>query len=141
MHGDIDIDSIPVRVQHKERHSLERVWYIASHRPPDAPPGSQLPRRCTQSRNIYNNVLSEGSQVSLSAQSMPLRVSLVGPINVSLKRLKLSTVALRDLNLVRLFCLSLPLPLFLCFSLSLPHPRGHKPATPFALYAIPNSKV
>ena len=38
MHGDIDIDSKHARAQHGERHSLERVSYIASREPSDTPP-------------------------------------------------------------------------------------------------------
>ena len=49
---------IHARTQHKEGHSLGWVWYIASSEPSDAPPGSQLPRICTQRRNIPNTVLS-----------------------------------------------------------------------------------
>ena len=121
VHGDVDIDSIHAHVLHEKGHSLERVWYIASRKPSDAPPRvaniniSHL-HICTQrhSNNIYNTVLfSQGFQVFISTQPTPLGESLGRSNQRGSKTSQACYGHPRcNPNLVRLFRFLLPLPVF-----------------------------
>ena len=107
---------------------------------PIPPPGLQLSRICTQRHSIYKSVLS-GIQVSLSVQSTPLGESL-GRCNQ--RGSKTSQVCYShprcNLNLVRLFRFSLPLPVFGRLFLFL-HPCGHKPKATFTYCAVSDPRV
>ena len=99
-----------------------------------------VPRICTQRHNIYHTVLSR-FQASLSGQPTPLGESLGRSNQSGSKTSQASYGHPRcNLNLVRLFRFSLPLPMFGRIFLS-PHPRGHKPTAPFAYCAVPNPRV
>ena len=78
------------------------------------PPESQLPRTCTQRYNIYKTLLLYyQSSASLSAQPMLLREFLARSNQDSSETPQASYGSPRcSLNLVRLFCLSLPLSFF-----------------------------
>ena len=123
----------------------QRIWYTASREPTDTAPGSQLSRIRTQRRSVYNIVLSE-LRASLPAQSTPLGESL-GRCNQSVSRTSRACYGHPrcNVNLVRLFCFSLPFPVFgrLFFFL---HPRGHEPtaySSPLSIlcYTIPQDQV
>ena len=114
------------RPQNKEGHLLEERGFgilpAASHAKP--PPGSQLPRICTQGNNIPHR--------TLRVPRLPYRRSRrrygsprVGPLNMSLKRLKLPTVTPGATSTLSASSASL----FLCrFSDVFPH--DHKSSTP-----------
>ena len=123
-------------------HSLERDWYIASREPPDA-----LPRIASTSHlhpkasHVHITSYSRGSQASPSVQPTPPREFLVRSNQRSSETSQASYGHSGcKLNFVRIFYSSLPLPLFRRFFL-FPHPRGHKPATPFAYYIVPSTRV
>ena len=121
-------------------HSIERIRYTASRDPSNLPPGSQLSCICTRRQSIYNSVVS-GFQVSLSAQSTPLEESSVRSNQRGSKTSDSCYGHPRcNLNLVRLFCFSLPLPVFRRLFLFY-HSRGHKPTAPFTYCAVPDPRV
>ena len=98
-----------------EGHSIEeRVWYSASHEPPDTLPGSQQPCIQTNSASTINSILT--LRVSgFSIGTVDVAYGVLGLTNQrGYKRLKLANShPRRNLNLVRLFRFSLPL----CLSL------------------------
>ena len=116
-----------------EEHSIARVCHSASREPSDTLPGSQP---CTQKRVASTTFRTlKGFQFSLTAQSTSLRESLGWPNQRGSKTSQACYSHPRcNLNLVRLFRFSLLLPLIgrIFF---FPHPRGHKPTTPF-LYRV-----
>ena len=129
----------------EEGHSIEDresgIPPAASHPIPQYP-GSQLvtSRIWTQRHSVYNFVLS-GFQVSLSAQSTPLGESLGWSNQRGSKTSQACYGHPRcNLNLIRLFRLYLPLPVFGRLFHFL-HPRGHKPTAPFTYCAIPDPRV
>ena len=89
----------------------------------------------------YTTPYSQGFQASLSAQPTPLGESL-GRSNQRGSKTSQACYGhpRRNLNLVRLFRFSFPLPVFgrLCF---FSHPRGYKSTAPFAYCALPNPRV
>ena len=113
-----------------EGHSIERVWHnSASRELSDTLPGSQpyTPKRVasTTFRTLRVSVFTK------TVQSTSLRESLGWPNQRGSKTSQACYSHPRcNLNLVRLFRFSLLLPLIgrIFFS---PHPRGHKPTTPF----------
>ena len=121
-----------------EGHSIERVWYSASREPSDTLPRSQP---CTQTRSIYHIPYSQRFQFSLTAQSASLRESLGWSNQRGSKTPQARYSHPRcNPNPVRLFRFSLLLPLIgqIFF---FPHPRGHKPTTPFVYLVIPRPRV
>ena len=100
---------------------------------------------CTQTHSIYNNSVLSGFQVYLqAAQSTSLRDSF----GWSNQRGSKTSQAChshpwRNLNIIRLFRFSLPLPVFGRLFLSI-QPRGHKPTAPVmycAIYQAPGSSA
>ena len=83
----------------------------------------------------------QGFQASLPAQPMPFGESL-GPSNQRGSKTSQACYGRPrcNLELVRLFRFSLPLPDFRHLFL-FPHPCGHKPTAPFAYCALPNPRV
>ena len=137
------------------RRALDKVWYSASREPSDTLPGSQP---CTQTHSIYHTPYSQGfsffqrhSRRRLGSPCMVTHIARVWINRVRLPILGLvqstrfeSVSSLLqsprcNLNLVRLFPFSLPLPMFgrIFFLL----PRGHKPTAPFVYCAIPDPRV
>ena len=118
----------------EEMHSIERVWYSASREPSDTLAGSQP---CTQTHSILS-----GFQVSLlEQQPTSLRESLGWSNQRGSKTSQACYSHPRcNLNLVRLFRLSLPLPVFGRLFIFL-RPRGRKPTAPFTYCTIPDPRV
>ena len=117
---------------------MERVWYTASREPSDTLPDSQP---CTQPRIIYRTPYSQRFRFSLTAQSTSLRESFGWSNQRGPKTSQACYSYPRcNLNLVRLFRLSLLLPLVgrILFFL---RPRGHKPTATFTYRAVPNPRV
>ena len=135
------IHSIHKRAQHEDnRHSLERVWFIACREPSDPPPDRNY-HAYAQKGITSTTSYSQGFEASLSAQPTPLGESLGWSNQRSPKTSQACYGHPRcNLNLVRLLRFSLPLPVFRGLFL-FPLPRGHKPTAPFVYCAVPNPSL
>ena len=124
----------------EEGHSTERVWCNASREPSDTLPRSQL---CIQTRNVYHTPYSQGFSLLERHSRRRLVSPWVGLINADRKRLKLATYSHPrcDLNLLRLFRLSLLLLPLIGRIFFLLHPRGHKPTAPLVYCGVPYPRV
>ena len=109
---------------------------------PILPPESQLSRTCTQRHSIYN-IVPSGLQTSLSAHPTPLWESS-GRANERGSKTSQACYGYPrfNLNLVRLFRFSLPLPVSDAFSSSVTYTTINlRPASHTVLYKTPGSRA